>query len=306
MNEATYVSIRQHDGYNTKLACFMSSKKPRASILILHGMAEHQKRYYDFIEYLVEQGFDVYCYDHRGHGTDKRIKELGFFADHNGYLLVVEDAISVSTYIQQNNRSSKFFLLGHSMGSLIARNVIQTFDHYSGVILSGTTYPPIIMTKSGLFIASLIKKSKGPKHRSPFMNNLLFGNKNYLKLVDRTTFDWLTRSNPIVGAYIHDPFCGFLCTTSFYHDLINLTLNASKRKLIRLTKKEIPLYIISGEEDPVGGFGKEIHKYINVLKRLGFTNVTYKLYPNCRHELINELNKEQVYEDLYHWIAKRL
>ncbi|MQK95325.1 serine aminopeptidase domain-containing protein, partial [Escherichia coli] len=122
----------------------------------------------------------------------------------------------------------------------------------------------------------------------------------------RTAFDWLTRSNPVVGAYIHDPYCGFTCTASFYHDLLKLAQNASAKKQIKLTKKELPLYIISGEKDPVGGYGKEIQKFIGTLKKLGFSNVTSKLYPECRHEILNELNNEEVYNDIQTWISKRV
>jgi alpha-beta hydrolase superfamily lysophospholipase len=305
MKEYNYIAIKQKDGHTTRLTQLCSQENPRASILILHGMAEHQKRYFEFAKYLSRNGFDVYLYDHRGHGTDKKLSELGFFTQDKGYQAVVEDAINISTYINQNNRSGKLFLLGHSMGSLIARNVIQEYDKYHGVILSGTTYPSKPLTVSGLLITSIIKKLKGPKHISPFINNLLFGSKKYTKLSDRTAFDWLSRSNPVVGAYMHDPYCGFTCTASFYHDLLKLTSNASKKNHIRLTKADLPLFIVSGENDPVGGYTKEIKKYIALLKKLGFHNVASKLYPECRHELLNELNHEEVYSDLLQWLTKQ-
>lgn len=306
MNEINYITIKQKDGFITKLTRITCLKKPKASILILHGMAEHQKRYQVFGEYLADLGFDVYYYNHRGHGTDKKLSELGFISPEKGHQLIVEDAITVSNYIEANNRCSKFFLLGHSMGSFIARNVIQTYDKYNGVILSGTAYPLHLATTAGLFISSFIKSFKGPKHISPYLNNLLFGSKNYTKLSDRTAYDWLSRSHTVVGAYIHDPYCGFTCTASFYHDLLKLISSVTKKKLIRQTKKELPLFIISGEKDPVGGYGKEIKKYLSVLKKLGFTNVTSKLYPDCRHELLNELNNEEVYSDIHQWMSKRI
>ena len=123
-----YITIKQKDGHITKLTYLSSSKRPKASILILHGMAEHQDRYTSYVQYLVDLGFDVFIYDHRGHGTDKKLSELGFLSNHKGYQLVIDDVITISQYIEQNNRSNKFFLFGHSMGSLIARNVIQTYD----------------------------------------------------------------------------------------------------------------------------------------------------------------------------------
>jgi len=306
MDDVNYISVKQKDGYITKVSYFSSKDKPKASLLILHGMAEHQKRYYPFISYLVDQGIDVYCYDHRGHGTDKMIKDLGFFAAEKGYQLVVGDAITVSEAIRKNNRCSKLILMGHSMGSLIARNVIQTYDNFDLVILSGTTFPSGFQTRAGLFLSSIIVKCKDARHPSPFMNNLMFGNKKYTMLSDRTAHDWLSRSHTVVGAYVHDPYCGFICTASFYHDLLKLVSNASKKKLIRKTKKELPLFIISGLKDPVGGYGKDINTYLSVLKKLHFVNVTSKLYPDCRHELLNELNKEEVYSDILQYIEKNL
>lgn len=306
MKATNYISIKQKDGYITKVSYFECQSKPKASILILHGMAEHHNRYLSFAKYLVDSGFDVYLYDHRGHGTDKKLSDLGFFAQTNGYQLVIDDAIEVSKYIEKNNRSNKFILFGHSMGSLIARNIIQSYDKYNGVIICGTVNPSILLIVSGRFITSLVRKIKGARYVSPFLNNLLFGSKKYTSLSDRTAFDWLSRSNQAVGLYVHDPYCGFICTASFYNDLMQITARAASKKLIRLTKPELPMFVISGEKDPVGDYGKGIKRLLSVYKKLGFTNVTSKLYPECRHELLNELNKEEVYEDIRNWILKRI
>lgn len=300
-----YISIEQDDGYVTKLTYLSSSKKPKASILILHGMAEHQKRYYSFAKYLLDLGYDVFLYDHRGHGTDKKISELGFFSSNKGYQLVINDAILVSQYIEKHNRSKSFFLFAHSMGSLIARNVIQSYNNYNGVILCGTSYPPKAVTRLGLILTSLVRRVKGAKYISPFLNKLIFRGKNYTKLSDRTVYDWLTRSHSVVGAYINDPYCGFICTASFYNDLLKLIANAANKKAISMTNKDLAILIISGEKDPVGGFGKDIKRLLSTYKKLGFNNISYKLYPECRHELLNELNKSEVYSDINHWISKQ-
>lgn len=306
MGDINYISIKQKDGHIIRLTHYVCPKRPKASILILHGMAEHQKRYQAFAEYLVSSGYDVYTYDHRGHGIDKKLSDLGFFSNDRGYQLVIDDVISVSEFIISENRSSRFFLFSHSMGSIIARNVIQSYDKYNGVIIAGTPYPSKLLTNSGLLLAAIVKHINGPKHISPFLSNLMFGGKKYTSLSSRTAYDWLTRSNPIVGAYIHDPYCGFTCTASFYHDLLKLTQHASKKSLIRLAKTELPLFIISGEKDPVGGYSKDVQKYLTLLKKLGFSNVSSKLYPECRHELLNELNNEEVYSDIQQWISKRI
>lgn len=306
MSDSTYITLKQNDGYIIKITHYDCPEPPKASILILHGMAEHQKRYQAFAQFLVKSGYDVYSYDHRGHGTDKKLSDLGFFSAEKGYQLVVDDAIAVSEYIEKNNRSNKFFLFGHSMGSIIARNVIQLYDKYNGVVICGTPYPPRLLTNMGLLLASMIKRFKGAKHLSPFLSNLMFGGKKYTSLSTRTAFDWLSRSNPVVGAYMHDPYCGFTCTASFYHDLLKLTQHAAKKNLIKLTRTELPLYVIAGEKDPVGSYGKDTQKYLSLLKKMGFSNLTSKLYPECRHELLNELNNEEVYNDIRQWISKRL
>lgn len=306
MGEATYIQIKQVDGYITKLSLYESPMKKGASILILHGMAEHQDRYQHFVDYLNRSGYDVYIYDHRGHGKERRLFELGYIASENGHQLVVSDVITITEYIKRNHCNDKLFLLGHSMGSLIARNVIQSYDQYDGIILTGTMFPPKLMVRCALGLAIISKKFKGAKKLSPFLNNLLFGNKYYSSLSSRTVFDWLTRSNPIVGAYIHDPYCGFICTTSFYQDLLTLTLNSSRSNLILKTRKDIPLFLLSGEKDAVSSYGKEIKKYLAVLKDLEFTNVNSRLYKNCRHEILNELNREEIYSDLSAWVSDHL
>jgi len=303
MSDINYISIRQSDGYVTRLTHYICSGKPKASILILHGSAEHQKRYYNFAEYLVGHSYDVYCYDHRGHGTDKKLSELGYFGP-DGYKTVVQDAINICNYIQSNNRSSKFYLFGHSMGSLIARNVLHSYDKFNGVILCGTANPPRLILKFGILLAFLIRKLKGEKHYSPFLRKLILEGKKYIALSTRTAFDWLSRSNTVVGLYIHDPYCGFTCTASYYYDLLKLTSLAANKKMMKATKRSIPLFFISGAQDPVGGYGKDISRLIEKLKKLGFSNVSSKIYPECRHELLNEINNNEVYADILQWLEK--
>lgn len=306
MNEINYIDVKQKDGTNTRLTHYCSNEPPKGSILILHGLAEHEKRYIVFVNYLLEHGYDVYIYNHRGHGTERKLSELGFIAPTKGYQLILDDAITISTYIEHHNRSKKLILCGHSMGSLIARNVIQSYDKYHGVILLGTSHPPKYLTKFGIILSSLIIKFKGPKFHSIYLHNMIFGGKKYTKLTTRTAFDWLTRSHPVVGAYIHDPYSGFKSTASCYLDIIKLVQQASRRKLIKQSKRELPILVMSGDKDPVGNYGKDIKKLISIYNKLSFQNLTFKLYPECRHELLNEINQEEVFNDIGQWILKRV
>lgn len=296
--------IIQKDSYKTVLYHFYSDAEPKASIIILHGMAEHHKRYYTFAKFLNSNGLDVYLYDHRGHGTDKIMKELGFFSNSKGYKKVVDDALEIIKHVKKNNRCKKLLLMGHSMGSLITRNVIQQYDELDGVILCGTTHPPKLKVKPGLALASINRFFFGPAHRSKFLNNVLFGGKAYTRLISRTSFDWLSRNNPAVGAYIHDPYCGFICTISFYQDLLMLASTASTALFMKKTRNTIPMLVISGDQDPVGNYGKEVNRMLSLYRKWGYTRVTGKLYPECRHELLQELNADEIMKDILSWIKQ--
>ncbi|WFR57927.1 alpha/beta fold hydrolase [Anaerocolumna sp. AGMB13025] len=298
--------IVQKDGYKSILYHFFSAAEPKASIVILHGMAEHHKRYYPFVKFLNANDIDVYLYDHRGHGTDKLMKELGYFSESKGYKKVVEDALLILQHVNQNKRSNKLILMGHSMGSLIARNVIQQYDGMDGVILCGTTHPSRLKTRPGKALAAMIQFLYGPTHRSPFLNTMMFGGKSYSSLITRTSFDWLSRNNPSVGAYIHDPYCGYICTISFYHDLLMLVSNASNTSLMKKTRNSLPILVISGGCDPVGGNGKEVKHMLSLYNKWGYNRVTGKLYPECRHELLQELNADEIMKDIQTWIMKQL
>lgn len=299
------VIITQSDNYQTILYPMLcNTAKPKGSIVILHGMAEHHSRYQEFGEYLNKEGFDVYSYDHRGHGADKNWDELGFFSEKNGYRRVVLDTIEVIKYVTKYNRSQNVILFAHSMGSLIARNVIQYYDAMDAVILSGTTCPPALLSFTGSVAAGTIKFFRGSKHRSKFLNRVLFESKRYTKINERTAFDWLSRNNPVVGKYIHDPYCGFLCTTGFYSDLIKLTIRASTPSLIKRTRHNLPILVISGNADPVGNYGKEITKLFRIYQDLNFEFVDCTLYEDCRHELLNELNSQVIMADICTWINK--
>lgn len=295
-------TIVHTDGTKTALYCFKTEHEPVASIVILHGMAEHHKRYQTFADYLLEQGFDVYLYDHRGHGTDKMTKELGYISPKGGYLLLINDGINIFNFIRKNGRCNKLFLFGHSMGSLVSRCIIQSYEHLDGVILSGTTYPSKLKLLPGIFLAAVIKKIYGPRHPSMLMDRIIFGSKHYKKLRKRTAYDWLTRNNPIVGAYIHDPYCGFLCSISFYQDLLRLSLLAGTPRTMKKTPKKLPIFIISGDMDPVGNMGKEVTSLYKHYKKWNYENVTMKLYPECRHELLQELNANEIMSDILSWI----
>ncbi len=305
--ESTYVRIQQKDGYQTRLFCYETPKEEvLGSILILHGMAEHHERYLEFIHLLTTEGFDVYTYDHRGHGTDKKLTDLGFFAKKHGDLLVVGDALTACRYIKENGRSEKLAVFGHSMGSLILRCLIQQYDEINCALVCSTTMPPVAVSNFGIFIANLHCLFRGPKKQSKALDKAIFGGKEFKALCTRTTSDWLTRNNTLVGKYISDPYCGFICTTSFYRDLIKLAKRAAIKRNINKTRKNLPIHFFAGSKDPVGGYAKQVIKLHKIFQELGFTNAALTIYEDGRHELLNELNAEEVMQDALTFFHKHL
>ena len=246
----------------------------------------------------------MFLYDHRGHGKDKKYEELGHFADNGGYKLVIKDAETVLDYVKRKNRGFRLVLFGHSMGSLIARNVVAQYPSIDALILCGTAQQPGIATGAGCFIASMIKSAKGADYRSPFLSNLTTGYKEFARISNRTKFDWLTRDNNVVGLYINDPCCGFLCTAAFYYDLIHMTGTASSAAVIRKMPRNLPILVISGSDDPVGMYGKGIVKFFSLLQKYGFDQSDCIIYDECRHELLNELNKDEIMTDMVNWLDK--
>lgn len=299
-------TLTQIDKYQTVVYAYLTeAEEVKGSVVVLHGMAEHHERYLPFAEFLNSNGYDVFLYDHRGHGTDKKFEDLGHFADNDGYKLVIGDAIALLEYVRTSNRGNRLILFGHSMGSIIARNVLQQYDLMDAAIICGTAYMPPITSRMGMLMAGLIKSVKGAHHYSPFLSNLTTGYKDFAKISDRTAFDWLTRDNNIVGNYINDPYCGYLCTAAFYHDLIELTYLAAKPRRIKKTRKDLPMFIISGAYDPVGGYSEGVRKYFAILQHCGFTDIECSIYDECRHELLNELNKDAVMDDILNWLERK-
>lgn len=278
------------------------AEQERAVILLAHGMAEHGARYNEFAEFLNSQGLTVYAPDHRGHGkTAESDDEYGFFATKNGWSRVTDDLKELLNMIRQEHSKQKVFLFGHSMGSLLLRTLIIRYPkEYDGVILSGTAGNPGFIGKIGWFIAYMQVLIKGPKGRAPLMDKLSFGNFNSAFNDAKTDFDWLTRDVEIVQKYIEDPRCGGVFTTSFYKDLIEATFFINKPSQIDKMNKKTPILFISGSEDPVGG-ENAIPDIASIFREKGI-NTDYKLYDSGRHEILNELNKEDVYRDVITWI----
>lgn len=281
--------------------------KSKAVVQIAHGMAEHIDRYSDFAKTLNSKGYIVYGNDHRGHGkTAGSLENLGYFADDNGWNLVVEDMHELTSMIKSEHKGLPLFIFGHSMGSFLSRSYIQKYgNEIDGVILSGTGGDNGLLGNIGILLAKGEMRKMGKKYRSKKMDKLSFGNFNKAFGPNRTNFDWLSRDTKEVDKYIEDELCGEVFTAGFFYDMLTGLKALNKKENIRKVPKELPIFFISGEKDPVGKNTKGVMQAITSLKKAGIKDISYKFYKDGRHEILNELNKKDVYNDVIRWLDER-
>ncbi|GAA0343808.1 alpha/beta hydrolase [Bacillus carboniphilus] len=311
MVESSVLSFQSNDGMEVVARKWIQEDlpRPKALVQIAHGMAEHIMRYNHLAKELVAQGFFVYGNDHRGHGeTARKSNRHGYFADEDGFEKAVEDMQTLTSIMEKEYPGVPIILFGHSMGSFLSRRYIQLYgNELAGVILSGTGGDPGFMGKIGRMIASWEKKKKGSQSPSPLLNKLTFGNFNKAFRPNRTEFDWLTRNEKEVDQYIEDPLCGGIFSTGFFFDFLNGLETVHNPKHLHAVPTELPIYLISGSNDPVGGKnGKGVIESYQSFQKAGMENVTYKLYENARHELLNEVNKDEVIRDVIDWIHQHI
>ena len=277
-------------------------------IQIAHGMAEHAARYEEFASFLNKHGYAVFANDHKGHGkTAGTLENLGYFTDENGFEQVVNDMRSLTDKINERFADKPLFLLGHSMGSFLSRYYsIENSSKLKGIILSGTAGHPGMLGNVGKMLSSIIISFNSRKSQTPLMTKLSFGAFNNAFKPNRTEYDWLSRDNKEVDKYVNDLFCGTIFTAGFYNDLLGGLLFVNNQKEINKTSKELPVYLIAGDNDPVSANGKGVTEVYEKYKKAGLKDVQIKLYPSARHEILNEINKAEVYYDILNWLEKHL
>jgi alpha-beta hydrolase superfamily lysophospholipase len=283
-----------------------SPENAKAAVQIAHGMAEHSERYRQFAGVLVAAGYAVYANDHRGHGkTAGRVENLGYFADENGWDLVVQDMRQLTQIIKTNHGDIPVFLLGHSMGSLLSLDYISRFGNdLGGVVLSAPPEDPGLLGNIGIFLAKFECWTKGRKAASPLLDKLTFGSFNKAFKPNRTDFDWLTRDSAEVDKYIGDRFCGTLFTAGFFFDLLTGVKKVNNTKTIDTIPKDLSVYLFAGEKDPVGNNPKGVQQIKTALEKAKIKDINLTLYPDARHEMLNEINREEVYRDIITWLEK--
>lgn len=289
------------------LKCVPDSK-PRAVVQIAHGIAEHIDRYRPFMEFLADNGFVVAGNDHLGHGKSIRVpEEQGFFAEKDGWWRVVDDMDKLHDIMSNEYPELPYVLFGHSMGSFLTRTyLIKHPDKYDGVILSGTGHQSPALVLGGNAAASVMAKLSGAMGDGAKLDSLAFG--TYLNKIEnpRTKFDWLSRDTEQVDKYIADPLCGFVGKIGLYRDMMQGIKFITDKKNIAQMNKEKPVYFMSGDGDPVGDYGKGVERAYKAFCDAGLHDVFMRLYPGGRHEMLNETNKEQVYQDILSWLNEKI
>jgi alpha-beta hydrolase superfamily lysophospholipase len=278
--------------------------KPRAVLQIAHGMAEHSSRYKDFAAFLAGKGYVVCAEDHAGHGSHAALK--GFFAEKDGWECVLKDMKALMDEASGRYPGLPVFLLGHSMGSFLARSYITRYgEGLSGCILSGTMGPNPALGAAGL-LSSMQKKLKGPRSPAYFISNLSMGpyTKRIKNPVNRCA--WLSTVDKVCVDYANDENCGFVFTAGAYYDMFNALKEINGPAWPLRIPKDLPVYFFAGDEDPVGDYGKGVEKVYLSVKEAGVKDVSLKLYKGGRHEMLNEANREEVYRDTLEWLEKHL
>ena len=282
--------------------------KPRAVVQIAHGIAEHIDRYRPFMEFLADNGFVAAGNDHLGHGKSIRVpEEQGFFAEKDGWWRVVDDMDKLHDIMSNEYPELPYVLFGHSMGSFLTRTyLIKHPDKYDGVILSGTGHQSPALVLGGNAAASVMAKLNGAMGDGTKLDSLAFG--SYLSKIEnpRTKFDWLSRDAEQVDKYIADPLCGFVGKIGLYRDMMHGIKFITDKKNIAQMNKEKPVYFMSGDGDPVGDYGKGVERAYKAFCDAGLHDVFMRLYPGGRHEMLNETNKEQVYQDILNWLNEKI
>lgn len=282
-------------------------REPKAIVQLVHGIAEHVERYDDYASWLNDRGILVVAQDHMGHGKSIGKDGIqGYF--HGGWFSAVEDTYSLLRQTMEKYPGVPYILFGHSMGSFIVRTILAKHPDsgIAGCIVCGTAWQPAVLLKVALPMCKLLCRNGGEKKPSSTLKKLMFGSYNQKVEHVRTENDWLTRDDRIVDAYNRDPLCGFTATAGLYRDMLTGIAFIQQKESLNAMNKETPILFVAGSADPVGAYGQGVEQAVKEFRECGMRSVSLKLYPMCRHEILNEINNTQIYEDIQNWIEERI
>lgn len=299
-------TLEMNDGHQIAATAYYPEGDAKGHIHILHGMAEHQKRYVDFAELLAANGYFVTSHDHRGHGDTAELNGglYGFFAEQDGFNRVVQDVHEVIQHFRKMKPDLEFTLFGHSMGSFIARSYTQLHSEQIDKAIYCGTGATTALHQAGHKLAISLSKLLGAKTPSRIMNRMSFGSFNKKVPDPVTNFDWLSTDAGEVAKYIEDMQCGFIATNQFFVDLTEGLIAINKKSEIDRIRKDLPILLVAGSDDPVGEYGKGVYQVASQLEQAGVENVSVYLFEGMRHEILNERNKQLVHDVILRWLER--
>lgn len=283
---------------------WMPEGEPRAIVQLVHGIAEHIGRYDDFARFLTANGFLVAAEDHMGHGGSIENGVQGYFE--GGWQAAVADVKLLHDKVISDFPNLPYFILGHSMGSFLLRTYLYTYpDSVDAAVISGTGWEAPATVKAGLMICRLEQKRLGAEKTSKLLNDMMFGAYNKPFKPIRTPHDWICSVEEVVDRYEADPLCGFDATIGLARDMLTgIGMNEDEQNLLKM-KKDLPVLFVSGAKDPVGRMSQGVLACIDAFKRAGMRQISIRIYPQGRHEMLNETNRDEVYRDILSWLEAR-
>ncbi len=299
----------ESDEKGQKLHCisWQPSKGPvKAVVQIVHGMVEYVGRYEEFACFLAGQGYAVIGHDHLGHGkTAATSEDLGHFAEKDGDKHVIADMYRITCVGRKYWPGVPLVIMGHSMGSFFTRKYLTRYSRkVEGAIIMGTGFMGLPVVTFGKVAAGLICRVRGSRYRSRLLYNLTLGGNNRRIKKLRTDNDWLSTNEESVDAYNQDPYCSFIFTAGAYRDFFTVLTDLAAKKNFSTMNRKLPVFLVAGEDDPVGNYGKGVKACCQQFQSLGFEDVSLKLYPGDRHEILNELDRHMVFSDIVGWLNR--
>lgn len=274
---------------------------------VVHGMAEHGGRYARLAEMLTANGFRVYAHDHRGHGRTAKPEDLGHLGDENGWARAIGDLRRLIRREMDDNPAKPVLVIGHSMGSFMVQQLMyEVPDWLSAVVLSASNGKPTPIASAGRLVARIERKRLGARGHSPVLKALSFEAFNKAFAPNRTAHDWLSRDEAEVDKYEADPRCGFECSTTTWIELLDALAEIGHASNQAKIRKDLPIYVIAGSEDPVSEKTKGLYQLIRAYGKAGLTDVTHHFYPGARHEIFNETNRGEVTHELLVWLRAKV
>lgn len=286
---------------------WMPETPPIGIIQIVHGIAEFASRYDVFAQYMNSLGYAVIAEDHMGHGKSINGSGIqGYF--HGGWFTAVADTFELLSMTRREFPDIPYILFGHSMGSFMARTILCKYPDsgISAAIICGTGWQPRPMLPVIIKLCNAVCMHTGEQNPNHFLQNLIFGGYNKRVEHPRTAYDWLSRDSKSVDAYIADPLCGFVPSCGLLRDMLNGIKFVEDPKNLSAMNKQLPVYFIAGGDDPVGNYGKGVIQAAEEFRKAGMRDISQKIYPLARHEILNEINKEEVFHDIAAWLNTKI